>query len=408
MKRAHSQGRVFLMEHTVRGNGTTSGATKGQSSSGINNIDNLGRFKDKMCNIDIGMDTIARKIGMFYNIRTGNYIPDTPLTRRAYVKKAGQFELPINLRYSAGRFSPTTDKAKITLRFERTKKNRDYVVRAHGSVKGHTFSYANEDELRDKVGAYLAELNEHYDPDLQYTSPNDNATEWWLSSALQARSMLANRAGYSADYTDPFGDYSGNNFLADSDDEEDEASFTAPFGMTNKFGVKGALRYRGLNIYDADFSPSPDRCGWEYLTWVMGFDLTRITEIKRGKRKMCEKEAFEEDFWTMEEMMAVARYYNRNMSVYDLQGDKVRHYTNANTYDDTYFDVVPTSENKKRHMVFTIANGHIYPYTSKVQYALLKSRQSSATGLGATTKTDKYTEYGTLQENKKNHTSSAS
>ena len=350
--------------------------SKGKSVSATKaneNIYNKKGYKDKMCNIDIGMDTIARKVGAFYNRATGMYIADTPMVRRAFVKKAIQYELPLNLRYSSGRFSKTTDKARITLNFERTKKNKDYVVRAHGQTASKTFSYANEDELRDKVREYINSLNEDYDPALQYQSPEDNSSEWWLSSALTNRSAVASRAGYSADYTDPFGDYSGNNFLPDSEDE-DEDTFVAPFGFENKFGAKGALKYMGLNLFDGDFKPNPDRCGWEYLIFIMGFDRDRLKEIKKGKREeLSVEEVWEEDFWTMEELMNVAKYYNRNMGVYDLQGEKLRYYNSPTNYDDTYFDVVPTSESHKRHMVFTIANGHIYPYTKKVQYALLKS-----------------------------------
>lgn len=342
--------------------------SKRKKTKGGENIYIKKGYKDKMCNIDIGMDTIARKVGAFYNRATGMYIADTPMVRRAYVKSGTKFELPLDLRYSSGRFSKTTDKAKITLSFERTKKNKDYVVRAHGQTASKTFSYANEDELRDKVYAYLNNLNEDYDPELQYTSPEDNSSEWWLSSALNTRQQLANRAGYSADYTDPFGDYSGDNFLPDTDDE-DETEFVAPFGLVNKFGAKGALKYMGLNVYDGDFTPNPDRCGWEYLIWTMGFDKERLEDIKGN----------DEDFWSMEELMNVAKYYNRNMGVYDLQGDKLRYYTSPTNYDDKYFDVVPTSENHKRHMVFTIANGHIYPYTPKVQYALLKSSKKGKT-----------------------------
>ena len=365
-----------------RGKRKTSGVAKGLGNTAKINI-NIKGSKEIMCIMDIDMDEagfIARKIGAFYNRRTGNYIADTPLVRRAYVKKSQQYELPLNLKYVGGRFSSTTDKARITLSFERTKKNKDYVVRAHGQVANKTFAYANEDELRDKVKGYLEELNADYDPELQYASPNDNASEWWLSSALQSRALLASRAGYSADYTDPFGDFA-QNFLPDSDGE-DEEEFVAPFGFANKFGAKGALRYMGLNVYDDDFKPNTDRCGWEYLIWTMGFDKTRITDIKGNS----------EDFWTMEELMNVAKYYNRNMGVYDLQGDKLRYYTSPTNYTDTYFDVVPTSENHKRHMVFTIANGHIYPYTSKVQYALLHSSR--------TTKIDKYNGLGQITKDK--------
>lgn len=353
-------------------------------TKGGENINNKKGYKEKMCNIDIGMDTIARKVGAFYNRATGMYIADTPMVRRQYVKKGQQYELPLNLKYSSGRFSNTTDKARITLRFERTKKNRDYVVRAHGQTASKTFSYANEDELRDKVRAYIIGLNDTYDPSLQYQSPDDNSSEWWLSSALTTRTNSFGRAGYSADYTDPFGDYSGGgDFLPESEDEED---FVAPFGFENKFGAKGALRYMGLSIYDGDFKPNPDRCGWEYLIWTMGFDKKRLEEIKGD----------DEDFWTMEELMEVAKYYNRNMGVYDLQGEKLRHYTSPTNYDDTYFDVVPTSENHKRHMVFTIANGHIYPYTSKVQYALLQSTKKNATKL------DTYNAMGNISSSKTN------
>lgn len=353
------------MERTRRGNEKLRDTRRGGGRDPPEKSIFKKGYKAEMRNIDMEMDTIARKVGAFYNRATGNYIPDTPLVRRAYVKKSQQYELPLNLRYASGRFSATTDKARITLRFERTKKNKDYVVRAHGQVKNKTFAYANEDELRDKVRAYLGDLNENYDPELQYTSPDDNASEWWLSKALETRSMLASRAGYSADYNDPFGE-STDAFLADTDDEDEEA-FVSPFGYDSKFGAKGSLRYMGLNVFDGEFEPNPDRCGWEYLVWTMGFDKDRLEEIK-GNR---------EDFWEMEELMNVAKYYNRNMGVYDLQGEKLRYYTSPTNYTDTYFDVVPTSENHKRHMVFTIANGHIYPYTSKVQYALLKSTKNT-------------------------------
>ncbi len=319
-----------------------------------------------MCNNYTEMDSIARKTGAFYNRATGMYVADTRAIRKDYVRNSGKYELPLNVRYSVGKFSYTSEKATITLSFTRTKKNEDYIVRAHSTSKSKTFSYTNEDELRDKITAYLNKLNVNYDPSLQYDSPEDASSEWWLDRALQVRSEFqdsysSNRGGFARDYADPFSDYSqgGLQMLPDTDDEDED--FQPPFDLTNPFGSY-KIKYAGLNIYDGDYNVNENRCGWDYLMRVMEFDEEKLKELKGN----------DDDLWTFEELKEVAKHYRRMLIVYDLQGEQLRHYTSPNAFDDTYFTFTPNKAKHRKQMVFTFANSHIYPYKPKSQTALLK------------------------------------
>ena len=324
-------------------------------------------IKEKMRNIYTEMDSNARKTGAFYNRNSGMYVADTKAIRKDYVKSPAKYDLPLNVRYALGKFSFTNEKATITLNFTRTKKNEDYIVRAHSTTKSKTFRYANEEELRDKITAYLNRLNINYDPSLQYDSPEDASSEWWLDKALQVRSEFqdnysSNRGGFARDFTDPFSDYSqgGLNMLPDTDDEEED--FEPPFNLTNPFGSY-KIKYAGLNIYDGEYNINEDRCGWDYLMRVMDFEEEKLKELKGN----------DDDFWNFEELKKVALHYRRMLIVYDLQGEQLRHYTSPTAFDDTYFTHTPNKAKHRKQMVFTFANSHIYPYRPKTQTALLKT-----------------------------------
>lgn len=334
-------------------------------------------LKDKVCVLFTDMETTARKIGAFYDNQLGKYIPDSSGMRRAFLKKSSRYSLPLNLKVVNGEFAPTTDKARYTIRYKRVKKNADYIIQAHSRVIKKTFTYSSEDELRDKILEKLHTLNENYDPSLQYNTPDDASSEWWIESDLENAISYHNSRGFASDI-DPF----ATSWLADTDSEEEDFG-EAPMNLAMLFNAKG-LKYNGLSIYNNDYNISKNKCAWDYLNKYMGFSYKTLGGIKGDY----------EDSWSLESLIEVAKYYNRYFCVYDLQGDKLRDYKSKGAYDERSFEFKPENPNHKKAMVFVSANGHIHPYNSKFQNSILKGKG------GAQFKTDDYNASGNVIETK--------
>lgn len=334
-------------------------------------------LKDKICVLSTDMDTRARKVGAFYDRQLDKYVADTSAIRRAYIKKSSRYVLPLNIKLMNGEFVPTSDKARYTIRYKRVKKNADYIIQAHSKTIKKTFTYSSEDELRDKILDKLHNLNEDYDPDLQYNAPDDASSEWWIESDLENAITYHNNRGFASDI-DPY----ATGWLAESEDEEEDFG-EAPMNLAMLFNAKG-LKYNGLSIYNNDYNITKNKCAWDYLNKYMGFSYRTLGDIKGDY----------EDAWSLEQLIEVAKYYNRYFCVYDLQGDKLRDYKSKGAYDERSFEFNPENPNHKKAMIFVSANGHIHPYNSKFQNALLKGKG------GATFKDDDYNNAGKVIESK--------
>tara|TARA_R110002072_G_scaffold253987_2_gene412876 strand:- start:5502 stop:9485 length:3984 start_codon:yes stop_codon:yes gene_type:complete len=288
---------------------------------------------------------IARKNGMFVNIKNGGYINFNSIKAQAdYIKNPNNYLLPIGKEYIGGEFINTNEPATYTAVFRNTLKKKDYIIAPTTGAMTKTYRYTSYQQLQDDIEIDLQEFNVGYNPQGDYEN------EWWVEDVLLDTIATFKSKGYST---------IGMTFIEDDDLEDVKFS-----------GWSGGLSFGETRItysnpcYEKGFSE--DRCCWNYLLNYMKFSYSSMIKYNDPKN----------DRWTFEQLKKVAVQKNIDLIVVDAVHKKLRQYTAKGEYTEPYQYIVDEDVSGKKirkSMCFCYMDGHIYPFTANYQKKLLRN-----------------------------------
>ena len=317
------------------------------------------------------MEFNPRKENAFYNLQTGKWIPDSPITRSVYVasKKKEQFLLPLGVKYDGGHsFSSVNPTTQIQVEFRRVNKSGAYIIPTAGEpvVDYKTYQYSSFISLMTQIEDDLGEMNIEYDPSAMGGTDTDRNQEWFLSHLVDDIISNNNRLGYSNKK------YSAS-WTFVNDDDTPPAPTEAPLfgGMDySSIGFNGVTIDYRLEHFAKGYNQ--DRCGWNYLT---NYGKIPFSVLKKFKNPS-------EDVWTLQEIIDIAKKRSKNLILLDMNLQPLRKYEKDGTFDDKHFQFLvddPKQNQGGRWLIFVANNGHIYPLHPKYNLRFAKSLAGAAT-----------------------------
>lgn len=269
---------------------------------------------------------MVREAGMFYNTKTGKYIPDSEAVRRAYRKNPDYFLLPIGLEFTGTGFLKSSRQyATITLKFSKYRqvKTSKFVLPHETQIDRigtKTFQYTSRADLRKKKGDFLKGLN---------------------------RGVQMGDEDYEEVF---YFDESVKELFADTPAYGKLPSVKLPPLVMGKLKV-----LYDYSILDQEYIRSyPDRCVWNYLQYKLKIKYNILQKYNEETN----------DKWSLVSLMNLAKGEHYRLQIYDIQGE---------IWVENGEEVIHIPENRKHRsaICFMVVDKHIYPFTQQFQKQLL-------------------------------------
>ena len=303
----------------------------------------------------------------FRDKRTGRLIPFTAQSRSLYEKKPDRYILPMNFNWIGGEWKPNLSGREMNIRFVRVRKNRTFIISATDQVRDKTYRYTSQENLDSQIQETLEEWNEDYDPNQRWTTDGeqDDAQEWFVEMSLSLI-LRSDRHGYSGNTATIFTQFAPSGMYEDFNTQ----AVALPISMGASLP---SLNFNGNPInYKLPFLRKEDdefdsRCCWRFLSKYHKIPVKKLMEIT-GKR-------YNEDVWSFDELLAVAKERKLILEVFDIQGDPYRTFSledNEVKWEEPYRYFPPHDvKARPRGLAFMTIGGHIYPYHPHYQRRLL-------------------------------------